>query len=200
MAAQEHQARPRSYAEMLERDYPDERCSWLPQMLRGGYFHTDRTPRCTIHVIDRDNGQTTAKKFDLLGYSDVETDFIEVLEKPVSAKGVRFVVVDYGELCDLNFAYVDFIASTLSLEPSFFFAHFERGRSRYEEPFRDWAPALLPSDLRHLEFIYPDGPGNDYNFGHIAATQSKPFRTEGTVGELYRSRLAMWLLTAFGIY
>ena len=111
MAAQEQPHR--AYAEIIERDYPGRRYRWFVQMLREGYNKGYGGKGCTIHVVDHDNDQVIAKKFDLLRDSDVTTEFEETLARPLSDSGVRFVVVDYGELDDLNFSYVDHKARTV---------------------------------------------------------------------------------------
>ena len=182
MGTQEHTPQPyKTYADKIEREYHGETHDWLVHMLRNGYNKGHWGGGCTVYVVDHEDEQVNKGKFDLSRSSRVEAEFIDILGRPLSERGIRFVVVAYGDLYDLNFSYVDHIALTLDLEPSFLFAHFERARAQDELAFRQRAPALRLSDARHLEFIYPVNQCCLYS--NMAVSQSVPTANQNRTRE-----------------
>ena len=184
MATQEQRPLPyRTYADKIERDYPGKAYSWFVQMMREGYHQGNPGRDCTIYVVDQEADQSIEKSFETPSHSDLNTDFKETLEKPLSENGIRFVVIAYRDLYSLNFSYVDHIALNLDLEPAFLFAHFERVRGKSEPFFRKRAPALRPLDTQHLEFTFPGGRYSWY--GDMAVTRSVPSATHCRTSELH---------------
>lgn len=181
---------------MIERDYPGARYSWLVQMLREGYNAGHYGGSCAIYVADHEDDRAITKRFDLSRDADLTTEFTETLDRPLSERGVRCVVVAYGNLCDLNFSHVGHIAATSNLEPSFLFAHFERALDEFERAFRQRAPALLPSDTQILEFLYPVSVTRSW-YSHMTVTQS-PVTTHGRVSK--SCRLILVIGNADGCY
>ena len=182
MGTQEHTSQPyKTYADRIEREYHGEAHDWLVHMLRNGYHKGYRGGGCTVYVVDHEDEQVNKEKFDISRDAGVEAEFIDILGRPLSERGIRFVVVAYGDLYDLNFSYVDHIALTLDLEPSFLFAHFERTRTQREPAFRRRAPALRLSDARHLEFVYPINQGGIYS--DMAVSQSVPTANQNRTRE-----------------
>lgn len=181
MATEEHNIwHHGAYADKLARHFSGEEYSWLIEMLRKGCDVGPRGGGCTIYIVDHEDDQATTTTYDIGRDTVVDTAFMGVLQKPSSGNGLRFVVVAYDELYGLNFSYIDYMASVLNLEASFLFSHFERVRARIGPWYRTRAPTLLPSDAKHLEFVFPSWR---YGYGHMAVTQSRPSTTHGRVSK-----------------
>ena len=140
------------YADRLEREYPGEEYSWFTQMLREGCNQGTRHsyPKDYILcVINHEGDQATVNEYNVSKGSALNTSFTGSLTKQLSETATRFVVLSHASLYNLNFSYIDVIASVLKLDPSFLFLHFNRAREGQGLSRWAQAPAPLPSIHNH---------------------------------------------------
>ena len=182
MAAQEHNVSTMdTYADRLEREYPEKQYEWLIEMLRKDYSGDRGSGNCSLYLADQEDHQA---KFDVSSPSELDPGITERVTNPLSDQATRFVVVAYGPLSNLNFALIDRLAKLLELQPDFLSLHFGHARWASRDPgFLDDAisatvPALLPSATQHLHFLFPNSP-----IGQMTVTQSKPSHCDHSVGK-----------------
>ena len=171
-----------SYLQKFDHDYPGEKYAWFSEMLHGRC--PDRPFRyppafSNIRFVDdisEDMSFTSdTKLFEATRGREVDEDFIKALTSYAPNTSVRLIILHFSRMYDLNFSYLAHLGSTLDIDPLFFVMHFEHSRAKYEPPFRERAPAMLPLESRYLQFCYDTS-------GHVTVTTLRSEKSKVNTG------------------
>ena len=176
-------ATAQSYVHRVESDYPGVRYKWFLDILRERYpdVPTPLYQKATsaIRIVDDVGLSSRSEEFDAPKGTEVSQEFVHALVRPLPPTNLRLIIIHFTRFQDLNFAYINTLGSSLSIDPSFFIMHFERSRARHDPSAYRWygrrAPSMLPLESRHLQFCY------DIQ-GHLTLTRLTSDSSQNNIG------------------
>ncbi|KAH7109001.1 hypothetical protein B0J13DRAFT_614540 [Dactylonectria estremocensis] len=148
----------RPYADFVQSVHGDSQ-SWLVNFLRKGYsirYWEPRDPHIDIYILDSTDGLMSSQHFRPHRSDEVDVLFLEALDaRPPNSK-TRLVLVQGGQLGDMNAAYLDAIGWHYWLDPLFFCTHLQDAlylaeRAKWTGPRR--LPVALPSENDHITVV-----------------------------------------------
>lgn len=144
----------RPYADSIQGIH-GEKHSWLVNYLRRGYndrYWAARDPHIDVYIMDSIDGFMTRQHFHPHRSDEVDSQFQAALDTRPPNSRTRLVLVQGGQLGDMNAAYLDAIGNHYQLGPSFFYAYLEVALLLTEkEQIRPTSlPVSLPSENDYI--------------------------------------------------
>lgn len=145
----------RPYADLIQSTHGESK-SWLVNFLRKGYSvrrSEARDPYIDIYILDTTDGNMSCQHFRPHRSDEADALFLTALGTRPSNSKTRLVLVQGGQLGDMNPAYLDAIGWCYRLDPPFFYTYLQDALYLSEgERFGGLGrlPVTLPSENGHI--------------------------------------------------
>ena len=148
----------RPYADLIHSTHGASQ-SWLVNFLRTGYYTgkwESLEPHISISILDSVDGVMSCQDFRPHRTGEVDTAFRLALSSRPPESKTRLVLVQGGQLGDINAAYIDAIGWQYQLDPKFFCTHFQDALYLTEGSLVSGPPllpALLPYEKDYITVV-----------------------------------------------
>jgi hypothetical protein len=147
----------RPYADFVE-STSGKTQSWLVEFLRQGYRYRRWSwpePYIDIYILDSIDGSLASQHFRPHHLDEVSSQFQTALTSQPLESNSRILLIQGGQLCDMNVAHLDAIGWHFRLDPSFFCAYAQAALYVSEDHLSSGPtqlPVSLPSENNFITF------------------------------------------------